>query len=176
MAIDLHARASKKNLFARKIYESPLFQLERTDTGPGISFPGRSCPTFLVTFVLNRRHDPDILSASSLTCRYRYIGSAPATIGGETKSLFFILDRARANRVYIFSRRGDLSRLKTHASFPKRTLHWETVSVSLGEKRFSIISEKLLSSLSVILLHEDKWIKISWRIFIMYTRLIIQSV
>lgn len=70
---------------------------DRTDTKPGISFPGRGCLTFLVTFVLNRRRDPDILSASSLTCRYRYIGSAPA----EKPSLFFILAlRARIGCIY----------------------------------------------------------------------------
>jgi len=101
--------ASKKNLFARKIYErstSPTRPNCRYESG--ISFPGWSCLTFLVTFVLNRRRDPDILSASSLTCRYRYIGSTTATVDRETKSILYP-DCARDSRVYIFSRLAVIS-------------------------------------------------------------------
>jgi len=120
--------------------------------GPGISFPGRGCLTFLVTFVLNRRRDPDILSASSLTCRYRYIGSAP--VDGETKSILYPC--ARENRGCIYFHVAAIS-LVWNAQLFRRTKLYVGCSVSLDKKPFSIISEKLFSFLSITLLCEDKW-------------------
>lgn len=136
--------------------------------GPGISFPGRGCLTFLVTFVLNRRRDPDILSASSLTCRYHYIGSTSATIDEETKSILY---PARANRVYILTRRQWFFSFETRSlsGGMKRTKLYVRCSVSLGEKKlFSVITEKSLSFPSTLLC-KGKWIKVSWQIFAVYT-------
>lgn len=92
----------EENPFARKIYEGgPLLQLEQSaDTRRESVFRVGAAWT-LVTFVLNRRRDPDILSASSLTCRYRYIGSARRR-STEKRSLFFfrLCMHARDRLVY----------------------------------------------------------------------------
>lgn len=173
--------ASAREPPRRKIYlqeksmRGPLLQLDQTaDTGRESVFRVEVV-TFLVTFVLNRRRDPrypfGILFNLSLSL-YRI---CPATVSTEKPSLFFIPASARAIRVYIFSRRSYFSYLKRTvlpAGWNERNFVGR--SVSLGEKPFSIISEKLLNFLSITPLCEDKWIKISWRIFTMYTVRIIE--
>lgn len=140
--------ASKKNLFARKIYERSTSPTRpNCRYGPGISFPGWSCLTFLVTFVFNRRRDPDILSASSLTCRYRYIGSTPATVDRETKSILYP-DCVRDSRVYIFSRLAVIPLVWNVQSFRRDEMNETLCWTFCFAKSFSIISEKLCAASS----------------------------
>lgn len=73
-AIDPREPPRRKSIRKKNLCEVHFSQLDRTagDTGVRISFPSRGCLTSRNPRALNRRRDPDILSASSLTCRYRY--------------------------------------------------------------------------------------------------------